>query len=90
MFFSKLNYFLFPIAIILYIVGELTTAIFFRFLAKYDEVQNGTNPYMENTHIFWVVLAILLGIYFFLIIFNYFCLNVAVLLSNENIHKNMI
>ena len=35
-FFSKLNYFLFPTALILYIIGELTTAIFFRFLAKYD------------------------------------------------------
>ena len=46
MFFNKLNYILFPTALTFYIVGELTTSIFFRFLAKYDEVQNGTNPYI--------------------------------------------
>ena len=43
---SKLNYFIFPIAIILHITAEIILALFFRFLAKYDEVQNGTNPYI--------------------------------------------
>ena len=80
-----------PITIILFLLSEGILTVYFRFLAQYDNVDNGTSSIFGNNFgAYWGALAALVAGYFIVLVIKYFVLNIAILLSSTSIHEKMI
>ena len=87
---SKVNYILIPITLLLFLLTELISTFFFKSLALYNEVKDGQNDQFETTSELWAWTGfLLLGCFLSSFIAN-FLINLAVLLSNNRLHDQMI
>ena len=83
-FYNKINYIWFPIAIVFFLLTEGTNIAYSRLLSQYDSIKFdvGTSTF-NNINDFWITLGCLIIGYFVFSIFKYFILNIVVLFSNE-------
>ena len=89
--YSKANYILFPLCMVFFILTEVINAIYFRILAQFDLMKNGSSDtLLNNMSDFWLFLGFLQLGYFIFCFLKYFLLTIVVLNSNEKIHKDMI
>lgn len=90
-FYTKVNYVVFPVCILFFLLTEAAYVLYFRFIAQYDLMKQGSSSTTFKTMSdFWLVLGLLLLGYFIFNILKGFLLYVFVLNSNEAIHKDMI
>jgi len=65
--------------------------MYYRFLADFDNVSAGTSIYFNNNfQLFWGIQAILVGLYFLIIIIKIYMLYSALLNASAQVHENMI
>ena len=48
------------------------------------------NPFNQNFPLYWGILGLLMGLYFLILVIKYYCLNIAILMANQEIHEQMI
>ena len=87
---SKLNWILLPITIILFILVETLTVIYFSVLSTYDKVVEGESTFLEDINSFWLFLGLIQVCYFFLIPITFLLLNLVIFNSNSAIHEKMV
>ena len=88
---TSMNYCLIPFTIILFLTSEGIITIFYRFLASFDDVKDGTSGiFGNNFSLFWGILAVLVFLFFIALLIKYYCLNIALLKASEANHENMI
>lgn len=90
MFYTNINKFLFPLTILFFVVTEGVNIAYSRILSKYDKLKDGEDESFGSLPTFWTALGCLLIGYFVFNVARFFFLNLVVLLSNEEIHKNMM
>ena len=90
-FFSKTNYILFPITILTFLIGEASYVVYFRMLAGYDDLVEGNHDlFGNNDRLYWGIAGLALVIYFIMCLVRCTLLYLVVLISNEEIHEEMI
>ena len=85
------NYFLIPIAIVLFLVSEGIITMFFRFLADFGNVKTGTSSvFCGKFGLYWGILGMLVLMLFIVMLLKYFLINVALLNASEANHDVML
>ena len=88
---SKINYALFPLTIVAFLLSEAINIFYFRFLAGYGEMCEGIHEtFGTNDQLYFGILGFLLFNHFTVFIIKYILLQMVVLFSNEELHKVMI
>ena len=90
MFYTNINKLLFPLTILFFVVTEGVNIAYSRILSKYDKLKDGEDESFGSLPTFWTALGCLLIGYFVFNVARFFFLNLVVLLSNKEIHKNMM
>ena len=88
---NRLNYFLVPLVLFLFVLAEVIIAVFYRSLATYSAT-TGTGSFLfsGSPALYWRVLGLLLLAYVVLLVVEYFILNLCIVNSSNAAHKNMI
>ena len=90
-FLPKINYLLFPLTVLLFVVDEGLQAVYFRFISGYDALLEGEDSVFEgDDRLFWGVLGGFLFLYFLLYTMKYFLLSLCILNSTEQLHEEML
>ena len=77
---TKANYFLIPVTLFLFLISEGIITVFYRFLADFDSVKEGTSGvFGNNFSLYWGILAGLVMFFFIALLIKYYCLNIALL-----------
>ena len=85
------NYFLIPIALLLFLVSEGILTFYYRFLADFDNVKGGTSSlFAQNFSFYWSILVILVVLRFFVMVAKYYLTNMALLKASEANHDLMV
>lgn len=88
---SKINYVLFPLAILVFLLSEIINIFYFRFLAGYGDIYQGVHEtFGNNDRFYFGILGLLLFNHFLVFIIKYIMLQMVLLYSNEKLHKVMI
>ena len=88
---NKINYCLLPLSLLFYIISELNLTVYFRFLADFPNVSDGTSSiFSGNFTTYWSVLAGVLVLFFFVLLIKFYSLNMAVVYANKSVHEDMI
>ena len=65
--------------------------MFYRFLADFKIVNNGTSGIFGNDFpLYWGILGLLVTLFFLFLVIKYFCINIALLKASEANHKMML
>lgn len=84
---NPINYFLFPLTILVFVTNEIVLTFFLRFLANYDLVRlNKENIFGNDFSLFWGILGLMAGLYLLTLFIKYFLLYLNLLNSNITIH----
>lgn len=70
---------------------EAANVLYFRFISQYDNmISNDPLTTFRTMHHFWLALGLLQLGFFIFSVMKFFLLNIVVLNSNKQIHKDMI
>ena len=83
---APVNCFLIPFTLILFLVSEGIITLYYRFLADFDTVKNGTSSLFSSFGLYWGILAALVVLLFIALVIKYYCLNIALLKATEANH----
>ena len=84
---APINCFLIPFTLILFLVSEGIITVYYRFLADFDSVKNGTSGIFNNNFgLYWGILAALVVLLFIALVIKYYSLNIALLKATEANH----
>ena len=89
-FISKVNYFLIPITVLLFILSEAIIAVYYRFLADIDNIEAGQSLTFISEAIYWITLASILAILLVVLIIKFYMANLTVITNNSALHDKMI
>ena len=90
-FLSKINYFLFPLSVFLFLFTEAFNVLYVRFLAGLNDLNEGKHELLQgNDELYWALLGVFVFCYFLFYTVNYFIVYLLVLSSNENLHEEMV
>ena len=90
-FFSKVNYFLFPLTIFFFLLTEAFHVLYIRFLAGFNDLDEGDHKiFYDDDELYWAFLGLFVFCYFFFSIIKYFFVYLVVLTSNEDLHDQMV
>lgn len=89
LFITQVNKYLFPITLVLFVVSEGVSMFYLRVLAQYQNMRDGTY-FITSLSSYWLLLGLLQLAYFVLQVLRYLCLNIVILLSNQELHERMI
>lgn len=57
----------------------------------YFQLSTGaSNPFDQDFTLYWGILGLLMALYFFVLFVKYYCLNILVLNSNQEMHEQMV
>ena len=88
---NKVNGFLFPVALLFFLLTEGLNTIFVLFLAGYEDLLSGEhNIFGGDTTVYWGWMGAIQATYFLFLLVKYFLMQLVVLKSNEKIHDDMI
>ena len=76
--------------VLLFLLAELLSTFFFKHLALYDQVKEGQDTQFETTKELWTYTGFLLVGYFLSVFISSTLLFLSILLSNQELHHNMI
>ena len=80
---NKVNYILIPLTLLLFLLTQLLSTFFFKYLALYDQVKGGQDSQFETTKELWFFTGLILAGYFLFIFISTALIFLGVLLSNE-------
>ena len=61
--------------------------VYYRFLADFDNVKAGTSStFGGNFRLYWGILAMMIVVYFIVLVTKYYFLNLSLLKGSESIH----
>jgi hypothetical protein len=84
---NPINYFFFPLTVLVFIANEIVLTFFLRFLANYDLVRlNKENLFGNDFPLFWGILGLMAGLYLLTLFIKYLLLYLTMLYSNITIH----
>ena len=87
-FLSKINFFLFPFSVFLFLFTEAFNILYVRFLAGFNDLNEGKHDLLQdNDELYWTLLGVFIFCYFLFSILKYFILYLLVLESNEELHE---
>ena len=90
-FFSKVNYFLFPVTVFFFIFTEAFNVLYVRFLAGFNDLNRGNHDvFGGNDKLYWGLLGVFVFCYFLFSLLKYFLVYLVSLYSNEDLHEEMI
>ena len=80
---TPINYFMVPFTLLLFILSEGAIAVYYRFLADFDNVKAGTSSnFGNNFRLYWGIMAMILILFFVVLVIKYYCLNFTLLKAN--------
>lgn len=75
----------------MFLFSETIAAVFYRILADFDKVKNGTSSlFGDNIGSFWSSIVLLVFLYFVMVTIKYFALGTSILIAGKNIHEKMV
>ena len=89
-FYDRINMFIFPVALCLFVGFEVFISLFLLLYSRYDAVRDGTDPSFEYFQTFWMTIGLLHVACFFSIVGKLFLMELMILQSNERIHEDMV
>ena len=88
---TSINYLLIPLTLLLFFMSEGIITIFYRIVADFGNVQEGTSSmFGGNFTLYWSILGGLVVLFFIALVIKYYCLAVTLLNASEANHLNMI
>ena len=80
---TPINYFMVPFTLLLFIMSEGAIAVYYRFLADFDNVKAGTSSsFGSNFKLYWGIMAMILILFLVILVIKYYCLNYTLLKAN--------
>lgn len=74
------NTFLIPFTIAFFLISEGIITVYYRFLADFDDVKNGSSGIFGNNFgMYWGVLVAIVILFFLALMVKYYCLHIALL-----------
>ena len=90
-FIASKNYILFPLTVLFFVICEGFYVFYFRLLAGYDDLQAGSHGiFGSDDRLYWGIAGLAVFCFFFFAFVRYMLLYVVVLVSNEELHEEMI
>ena len=90
-FITKTNCILFPLMILFFIICEGFYVFYFRLLAGYDDLEDGVHSiFGDNDRLYWGIAGLSVFCFFFFAFVRYMLLYTLILMSNEELHEEMI
>jgi hypothetical protein len=88
---SPLNCCLVPFTLILFVFCEIVVTAYYRILADFDSVLAGTSSNFGGDFTqYWVVLAVIIVIFFIVLVIKFYSLNLSLINASTAVHENMI
>ena len=76
---APVNCCLIPLTFLLFLLSEGIITVYYRFLADFDTVKNGTSSIFSSMSFYWAILAMLIIAFFIALVIKYYTLNIALL-----------
>ena len=76
---APINCVLIPITLILFLVSQGVITVYYRFLADFDSVKNGSSGIFTSFALYWGLLVAIVVVFFIALLIKYYCLNIALL-----------
>ena len=74
------NTFLIPFTIAFFLISEGIITVYYRFLADYDDVKDGSSGIFGNNFgMYWGILVAIVILFFLALMVKYYCLHIALL-----------